>query len=272
MRADLHVHSTASDGTLSPSKLVLLALEAGVAVLALADHDSVEGIPEAVTAALGTPLTVIPAVELSSVAEDGRDVHILGYFIDTTDAVLLSTLSDLRAARVRRAEGMVAALSSAGFVVSLDDVRRFSSDGAMGRSHVARALVSAGHAETVSDAFNRFIGRGRPYYVSKDVRSPALAIQCIRDAGGIAVVAHPGVTRVDDLLDELSAAGLGGIEAYHGEHGDEQRVHYAAIAAARGLLATGGSDYHGPDAPNACLGSVVLPDEALRAFLAAGER
>jgi predicted metal-dependent phosphoesterase TrpH len=238
--------------------------------LALADHDSVEGISEANAAAFGTSVMMVPAVELSSVSKDGRDVHILGYFIDPADASLLSTLSDLRAARVRRAEAMVGALTSAGFVVSLDDVRRFSSDGAMGRSHVARALVSAGHAETVSDAFDRFIGRGRPYYVSKDVRSPALAIRCIRQAGGFAVVAHPGITHVDDLIEELIAAGLRGVEAYHAEHSHEQRAHYASLAAARGLLATGGSDYHGPDAPNASLGSVTMPDEALRSFMRAG--
>ncbi len=145
-----------------------------------------------------------------------------------------------------------------------------SEGGAVGRSHVARALVAAGHAESVADAFKRLIGRGRPFYVSKDVRSPQDAIRCIREAGGLAVVAHPGVSRLDHLIPELADAGLAGIEAYHADHSAQQRLHYAALAAEMGLLATGGSDFHGDAAPNPPLGSVDIPDEAISALLAAG--
>lgn len=269
MRADLHVHSTASDGTLSPTNLVELALAASLDVLAIADHDSVAGLAEATRAASGTCLSVIPAVELSSVAADGRDVHILGYFVRADDPHLLAHLADLRGARLRRAATMVERLAAAGYELTLDQVLELSDGGAVGRSHVARALVNAGHAATVHDAFEHLIGHGRPFYVAKDVRTPAEAIGCIREAGGLAVAAHPGVTGSDDLIAALVDDGLAGVEAYHADHTPEQRAHYAQLAARLGLLTTGGSDYHGPAAPNPPLGSVEVPAEAVRALLAA---
>ncbi|PKQ17310.1 MAG: hypothetical protein CVT67_00420 [Actinobacteria bacterium HGW-Actinobacteria-7] len=270
MRADLHVHSTASDGTLTPSELVEVATARQLDVLAIADHDSVEGLTEARTAASHTALKLIPAVELSSVTDSGRDVHILGYFIDPEDESLLLALESLRHARFRRAETMVSVLGAAGYPVPFEEVLAISAGGAVGRSHVARALVSAGHAETVTEAFERFIGRGRPFYVTKDVTSPAEAIARIRDAGGIAVVAHPGVSKVDDLLVGLVEVGLGGIEAYHADHSPEQRARYSELARSLGVLVSGGSDFHGPDAPNAGLGSVRIPDAAIDALLRAG--
>jgi len=272
MRADLHVHSTASDGSLRPAELVELALDCGLSVLAIADHDSVEGLPEALTAARGTGLTIVPAVELSSVASGGEDVHVLGYFVRPDDEHLLEHLSDMRAARYRRARTMVATLNEAGYHVTLDDVLALSHGGAVGRSHVARALVAAGHAENVADAFKRLIGRGSPFYVAKDVRSPQDAIACIRDAGGLAVIAHPGISGVDSLVRELAETGLSGVEAYHADHTADQRTRYAALAEELGLLVTGGSDYHGPAAPNPPLGSVEIPAAAVEAFLAADPR
>jgi hypothetical protein len=165
---------------------------------------------------------------------------------------------------------MVARLSAAGMAISLDEVLEMSAGGAVGRSHVARALVAAGHADSIAEAFTRFIGRGRPFYVAKDMRLPAQAIDCIRDSGGIAVIAHPGVSKVDDLLREMVEAGLQGIEAYHADHSVLQRNHYAAMSRGLGLLTTGGSDFHGPGAPNARLGEVDIPDEAVIALLQAG--
>lgn len=272
MRADLHVHSTASDGTLTPSQLVWLAVDADLSVLAISDHDSVEGIAEAKLAAAETKLTLIPAVELSTVTRDGRDVHLLGYFVDPDDPSLLDSLRDLREARLSRARSMVAGLNAAGMEISLDQVLEMSAGGAVGRSHVARALVSAGHADSIAEAFTRFIGRGRPFYVAKDMRSPEQAIDCIRDAGGIAVIAHPGVSKVDDLLREMVEAGLQGIEAYHADHSIQQRGHYADLSRGLGLLTTGGSDFHGPGAPNARLGAVDIPEEAIISFLQAGAK
>jgi hypothetical protein len=271
LRADLHVHSTASDGTLTPTEIVELALEKRLDVLAIADHDSVAGLDEALRAAKETTLTIVPALELSAVA-DGHDVHMLGYFVDHHDPELLVRLADMRQARLHRAEAMVTALRDAGHDVTIDAVLALSDGGAVGRSHVARALVDAGHADDIRDAFERLIGRGRPFYIGKDTRGPAEAIDVIRAAGGVAVVAHPGVSRLDPLIPSMLAEGLGGIEAYHADHSAEQREHYAEMARGAGALATGGSDYHGAAAPNPDLGSVPIPDDALAAFLAWGER
>lgn len=270
MKADLHVHSTASDGTLTPAELVTHARGQGVDVLAIADHDSVQGLPDAFQAAEEADILLVPAVELSAVVGI-HDVHVLGYFIDHTDAQLAGHLRDLREARMRRAQTMIEALADAGYEMSMADIAAIADGGTIGRSHVARALVVAGHASSVRDAFERLIGRDKPFYVSKDVRPPAEVVEMIVSSGGLAVVAHPGVSRIDDIIDELVDAGLGGIEAYHADHTPEQRARYAALAAQRGLLVTGGSDYHGPNAPNPEVGSVDLPKQAVQALLAWGE-
>jgi predicted metal-dependent phosphoesterase TrpH len=269
MKADLHVHSTASDGTLTPHQLVDLAISRGLSVLAIADHDSVEGVTAALDAARHTTLTLVPAVELSAVSGT-HDVHILGYWIRHDDAHLAAHLADLRDARRRRAAATVEALRRAGHEVGLNEVLALSEGGSVGRSHIARALVAGGHATDVADAFVRLIGRGKPFYVPKDVRSPQDVISLVRKAGGVAVLAHPGVSQLDDLIPELVEAGLGGIEAYHADHTAEQRDRYAHIAMEAGLLVTGGSDFHGPAAPNAALGSVDLPEDSIAAFLAWG--
>ncbi len=270
MRADLHVHSTASDGTSTPSELVAAALDSDLDVLAIADHDSVAGLAESARAALGTRLTLVPAVELSAVSADGLDVHILAYFVDPSDPGLIRALEELRAARFRRAESMVDALAGAGYEVTLDDVLALSDGGAVGRSHVARALVGSGAAESVSDAFRRLIGRGMPFYVPKDSRSPETVIAAVRGFGAIPVLAHPGVTQADPLVPSLVEAGLLGIEAYHADHTPAQREHYAAWARRLDLLVTGGTDFHGHAAPNPALGSIEIPPEAVEALLAAG--
>lgn len=275
MRFDLHTHTTASDGTLTPAELVRHAVESGVSVIAITDHDSVDGIEEALAEvsavrATGKSITLVPGVELSAV-DEGRDVHMLGFFVDHTDPALLTALADLRSARVERARTIVSALRTAGFDIDHEEVLALSDGGSVGRSHVARALVSRGHAADVSDAFRRLLGRGRPFYVPKHVRTPAEVLSTILDAGGIPVIAHPGVTGVDDLIPELIGKGLGGIEAYHSEHDDTQQSLYAGLAAAYGLLVTGGTDFHGPDAPNPPLGSILMPAELLdRLFEASG--
>jgi hypothetical protein len=271
MKADLHVHSTASDGTLAPHQLVQRALENGVDVLAIADHDSVDGLPEAMASAAAAGLTLIPAVELSAVS-DRRDTHLLAYFVDPASPVLAEQLIRLRASRLARAEAMVAALNEAGYHVALDEVLAISEGGAVGRSHIARALVDAGHAESVRHAFQTLIGRDRPFYVAKQAATPAEVIRGVRDLGAIPVLAHPGVTGGDDLIAPMIAAGLLGIEAYHADHTPEQVRQYAALAAENGLLVTGGTDFHGPEAPNPDVGAVTVPEAAVRALLAAGER
>lgn len=275
MRFDLHVHTTASDGTLTPSELVRSAAERELAALAITDHDSVEGVQEALDAAAALSsrcVTVIPAVELSAV-HGSTDVHILGYFIDHTDAVLTAHLADLRAARMRRAEAIVGALAAAGYDISLPEVLDLSDGGAVGRSHVARALVGRGQVEDVADAFRRLLGRGRPFYVPKDVRTPSEVISVVLDAGGVPVLAHPGVTKADDLIPTLAVEGLAGIEAFHTEHDPREQERYRRLAAEHGLITTGGTDYHGPAAPNPPLGAVDMPAHVLQdLFEAAGRQ
>ena len=268
LRADFHVHSRASDGALAPADLVRLALERDLDWLAITDHDTVAGLPEALSAASGTRLGLIPSVELSSAIGDD-DVHILAYHVDASDPALLEHLTVLREGRARRAERILAVLREAGLEIDPDVVPRPMDGGAIGRAHLARALVRAGHATDISDAFRRYIGRGKPYYVPKDTSSPQEVVALVLQLGAIPVLAHPGITAIDRLIPQLVEAGLRGIEAYHGEHTPEQCAHYESLARGLGLLVTGGSDFHGPSAPNAALGSIDLPDVDIEALVAA---
>lgn len=263
MTIDLHAHTTASDGTAAPEDVVRDALAAGVDVLAITDHDSVDGIDPAVAAASGTALVVVPGVELSAEVGTATDVHILGYFIDHRSPALLAELERLRLARLDRARLMVAALAEAGYDLTLDDVLVHARAGAVGRSHVARALTDAGCVESVEHAFRDLIGRDGPFFVRKRLLSGERAVAVIREAGGVAVIAHPGVTRADQVIPSLIAAGMGGIEAYHAEHTRSDRDRYAAMARRLGLVATGGSDHHGPGTRSAALGSGGTPDAAV---------
>lgn len=269
MKADLHVHSTASDGTLTPTQLVDRAHANGVSVLALSDHDSVNGIAEARVAARRAGMTLIEAVELSA-ASDGRDVHVLAYFVDPSSQDLRTLLGNLRSDRHSRAEAMVSALNEAGYRISFDDVLSAAAGGSIGRSHIARALVEAGHAASVRQAFESLIGRDRPFYRAKQTASPEDVVAGIRRLGAIPVIAHPGVTGAHDLIAGMTSAGLLGIEAYHADHTPDQVACYAALAEELGLLTTGGSDFHGPGAPNPDIGSFALPPESVAALLAAG--
>lgn len=270
-RIDLHVHSTASDGRLAPGELADHAARRGVGVIALTDHDSVEGVAACREACADADVEFVPGVELSADA-DGRDVHILGYFIDPDDDVLLTRLAQLRGRRLERTERMVRALNEAGYDVTLEDVLAQAGEGAVGRSHVARALVDREHAHDLRDAFVRFIGVRGPFYVRKDNPSPADVIATIRAAGGVPVIAHAAVSKVEDLIEPLAHAGLGGIEAYHSEHTPQDAARLAATAAGLGLIVTGGTDYHGPDGPNPDLGDIEIPDGVYEGLLAAAGR
>ena len=271
MRSDLHVHSTASDGTLTPRALLALARHNDVEVLALADHDSVAGLDEARGAALDFDVNLVPAVELSA-TDDGRDVHVLAYHIDSENPEVGELLSTAREARIRRAQTMVAALREGGLDIDLEDVYAISGAATLGRSHVARALVARGHATSVTDAFSRLIGHDRPFYVPKPSRPSHEVITTVRRLGAVPVLAHPGITKVDDLIPSMVASGLLGIEAYHADHDASTRARYARLAAQLGLIATGGTDYHGPDSPNPDLGSVDVPADQVRRLLRLGVR
>lgn len=265
MTIDLHVHTTASDGLVTPAGIVAQALDVGLRVISITDHDSVAGIDEARKAAHGTPLEVITGVELSVQAVDGADAHILGYFLDHEEPALLTALARLREARFDRATEMVARLRAAGHAVSLDEVLGYARGGAVGRVHVARALVSAGSVDAIEQAFALLIGRGGPFYVRKALFLPRQALDVIHGAGGVAILAHPGVSGEGPLIG-LIAEGLDGIEAYHAEHTPSQRDHFASVARRFGLVTTGGSDFHGPALRSAALGSGACPSSAVEAL------
>lgn len=262
---DLHVHTTASDGALTPRELVARAEKLGVFAIAVTDHDTVDAVSEALEASRDTSVLVIPGVELSAGVGE-RSVHILGYHIDHTDPALLRQLTELRAARVQRAERIVAALRADGFTIDLADVMDAANGGAVGRAHIAQLLVDAGHADSIPEAFSTLLGSKAPYYVPKPVASAAEVIGWIKSAGGVAVLAHPGLSAADDLVPSLVDAGIVGIEAYHGAHDQAAREHYSRLAERFGLVVTGGSDFHGDQHEGGELGSANVPSECVAAL------
>ena len=269
MRADLHVHTTASDGTLTPCQTVERAWRNGVDILAIADHDSIDGLVDARITARAHGILLVNAVELSANLL-GKDIHILGYFVEPCSHELAVCLSALRDARKKRACAIVEALAADGFGITIDDVTDISGTGAVGRSHIARALVEIGRVKSVKEAFEGLIGRGRPYYVAKESAPPSEVITQLRSLRAVPVVAHPGITGIEEDIPEMIQAGLLGIEAYHADHTPEQMKVYAGLAQRSGLLVTGGSDFHGPAGPNPDIGSVDVPESAVRSLLKAG--
>jgi hypothetical protein len=257
---DLHLHTTASDGRLAPTALVEAAAAAGLTTLAITDHDTVAGLPAAGEAARAYGLTVIAGIEITAV-DDGRDVHILGYFVDVADPALAEFLARQRADRRRRLDEIVARLAALGAPIVRPLPGESGDDAsAVGRPLVARALVEAGHAASIADAFDRFLGVGRPAFVPRRGPAPAEVIARIAAAGGLASLAHPGKTGRDDLIAAMVDAGLAAVEVHHPDHTAADRARYSQIARDRRLLVTGGSDYHGPDSGRAdALGRVTLP-------------
>jgi len=228
--------------------LVEEAASRGVRILALTDHDTVAGINEARVAGERLGVEIIPGVELSAALPTGGEVHLLGYFVEIDDPGLLAQLAGYARARAERMERMVDRLSRIGAPVALERVREIAGHGTVGRPHLGRALVEAGYAEDLSDAFDRYIGGGKPAFVPRPRVDPRDAIALLRAAGGVPVLAHPFSTRgVESVLDRLVPAGLAGMEVDYGEYSPEDRETLREIATRRGLIATGGSDYHGPD-------------------------
>jgi predicted metal-dependent phosphoesterase TrpH len=239
-----------------------------VRVLALTDHDTVAGIPEARTAGGRLGIKVVPGVELSTSLGHGGEIHLLGYFVDIDDPALLERLAGYAHARAERMERMIDRLLRVGAPVDPDRVREIAGHGTVGRPHLGRALVEAGHALNLSDAFDRYIGGGKPAYVPRPRVDPADAIALVRAAGGVPVLAHPfSAGGVESVLDRLVPAGLAGMEVDYGEYSPADRETLRQIANRRGLIATGGSDYHGPDLRAAReLGSAPVPMEAVEAL------
>jgi 3',5'-nucleoside bisphosphate phosphatase len=257
---DLHLHTTASDGRLAPHELVELATAAGLRVMAVTDHDTTASVAEVQAFACARGLEAVAGIEITSVL-NGRDVHMLAYFIDIADAAFQRFLAAQRAARIARLEAIGARLAELGMPVKLDAalaLARLQSSVSVGRPHVARAMVAAGHAKDVHDAFDRWIGANRPAFVPRVGPPPEEVVAIVHAAGGLASVAHPGRTQIDDHLGPLHEAGLDAIEVYHSQHDAAAVDKYAEMARDLGLLVTGGSDFHDPATESP--GAVTLPD------------
>lgn len=250
---DLHIHSTMSDGTLSPREFVREAAQKGLCAVALTDHDSVEGVREAQNAAAGTDLEVITGVELS--VYDDREMHILGYGIQPEHPALQQFLRRMKDSRAERVRAIVRCLAKDGFDIAADEVFGRAAHMA-GRVHIAQCLLEKGYIRSVGEAFERFIGEGKPYYVPRRQIRPQEAIAAIHEAGGLAVLAHPYFLHRDDTLAELleGLTELDGLECHYPRHTREQRELYRELARRFGLLETGGSDFHGANRPEAKLG------------------
>lgn len=257
MPADLHAHTTSSDGALSPEALVALAVERGLSTLAITDHDAVDAVAPA-RAAAPPGLTILAGAELSCRVGE-REAHILAYGMDLDHAGFRAALARYAAAREARAREMVEALGRHGVVLDFEDVRRLSG-GTIARPHVARAIVDAGHAATIDEAFARWIGRHAPAFVDKPRVDPREACELVRAAGGVPGLAHPGTFRRDDLIPALVEAGMLALEVRHTEHSAAGARHYEAMAESLGLVPTGGSDFHGTPGHRSRLGTPAVPD------------
>jgi predicted metal-dependent phosphoesterase TrpH len=258
---DLHLHSTASDGTSAPEVVVLAARDAGLRALALTDHDTVEGIATARDAAKAAGLELVPGVELS--AYEGTDeVHILGLHIVQLDA-MRDSLAVFREARRERAAGIVRLLNGLGVRITFDDVLAVAGDAAMGRPHVARAMVENGWAMDLRDAFDRYLGAGRPAYLDKRRVSIPEAIELIHQCGGIAVLAHPGPESTHERIERLAAMGLDGLEVIHPSHSADDRARLLSLTKHLNLVPSGGSDSHGSADGTRVVGAMKVPGEWL---------
>ena len=268
---DLHIHTTASDGTLTPEQIVHMATDSGFGAIAITDHDSVSGLEQALETAEQTACEVVPGVELS-LTVDGVDLHLLGYYIDWTYAPLLERLESFRTVRAERAEKMVRNLNRLGISLSFEDVRNIAGSGAIGRPHVAEALVQAGVVHSTNEAFQKYIGYNGPAYEPKFKMSPTEGIALIRSAGGIAVLAHPATVRRDALIPQFIAQGLQGLEVIHPDHNETTTQHYTNLARKLGLVMTGGSDFHGPGSSMSSLGEYTIPSAWLADLKALRDR
>lgn len=264
-RVDLHIHSTTSDGVFTPSEVVLLALERGLKVIALTDHDTLGGVAEARQASLGTGLEVIAGLEVNSEGGWG-DLHFLGYYVDPENGPLRERLRAIQDVRVERAHGMVERLRDLGVAMEWEAVRALAGGHSVGRPHVAQALLDRGYVRTLQEAFDRFVGTDGPAYVPRLRLTPPQVIQMIAEAGGVPVIAHPAhsgpaaVQRIPEFVEY----GLRGVEVFYPHHSPQEVEMLLELCRACGLLATGGSDFHGSGVEGGtALGGVYVPLECV---------
>jgi predicted metal-dependent phosphoesterase TrpH len=265
-RVDLHLHTTYSDGRLTPGELIQIAAEQGIGIIAITDHDTVNGIEPALLAAECFPyVTVIPGVELNTDVNNG-EVHILGYFIDYKNEHLLSNLEILRNTRKSRAQKMLDKLEELGVHIQWERILELADGGSVGRPHIAQALYEKQHVETLQDAFERYIGRNGPAYAERERLSPIEAVELITKAGGLPVMAHPANNQdLEQMIIDLKPSGLVGIEVYYDNYDKETRERLRRLADKYDLIATGGSDFHGfEDDHETPLGDARVPFECFQ--------
>jgi hypothetical protein len=264
VRIDLHTHSRASDGEFTPAEVAARARAAGLGVWGLCDHDTVAGLAEARAAADAQGLRLVPGIELSAFL-DAKEIHLLGHFIDPSHPSLREFEDFLAARRRMRMHEIVAKLAPLGVAIRVEDIEKWSGGKTIGRPHVARAIVETGAVATVKEAFDRYLGEGRPAYVQRYRLEAEAALRLVREAGGTTTVAHPGVSKLERRdLQRLRAAGVDGLEVHHVDHVPSQREKYLRIAEELELVPTAGSDYHGVNvAPDRKLGDVTMPADDL---------
>lgn len=272
MRADFHLHTHHSDGTWSPEDLVEHAVKIKLTHIALTDHDTTDGIDEALEAAANR-VEIIPGVEINTIRrfDDGthQDIHILGYFINKKNTDLQRLLKQQRDARITHIEIMVQRLEAAGYPLKLEMIRKCAGLGAIGKGHITQAMVDCGMATDLMDAYKKFVCKESPFYVRRESASPEEAIRAINSAGGFASIAHPG--KSPDMLDyilSLKACGLRGVEAFHRMHSVNLVRQYIRFANRNALIVTGGSDCHGPYKEySSTAGSISMPKDIIKKFL-----
>jgi predicted metal-dependent phosphoesterase TrpH len=266
--ADLHLHTQFSDGTFTPEELVQHAQKHGLACIAVTDHDTVEGCARAAAACAAVKMEFISGAELTAEHED-TEVHILGYFLDTQNNVLLDRIGKFQAVRQNRINEMCAALNKLGIPLKAESVFALANCKSPGRPHVARALVKEKLVGNLDEAFERFLKKGRPAWVPKTKMSALEGVELIHQAGGLAVMAHPGLNRTDEIIPDLVDAGLDGIECFHTKHSTVMAERYLEFAEKYDLLVTGGSDCHGFSKKAPLIGTVKLPYEHVERLYAA---
>jgi len=258
--ADLHLHTKYSDGTFSPEELVLHAQQHGLACIALTDHDTVEGCAPTAAACAAVRMEFIPGTELTAEHQD-VEVHILGFFLDIENKTLLKRIAKFQSVRQNRINEMVAALNKLGIPLKAESVFALANCKSPGRPHVARALVKEKLIGSLDEAFEKYLKKGRPAWVPKTKMSAAEGVELIHQAGGLAVMAHPGLNRTDEIIPDLVDAGLDGIECFHTKHSTAMSERYLELADKYDLLVTGGSDCHGYSKAKPLIGTVKLPYE-----------
>ena len=269
--ADLHLHTQFSDGTFTPEELVLRAQQNGLACIAVTDHDSVEGCARAAAACAAVKMDFIPGAELTAEHAD-TEVHILGYFLDITDEEFLARIARFQVVRQNRIHEMVAALNQLGIPLKAESVFALANCKSPGRPHVARALVKEKLIGNLDEAFDKYLKKGRPAWVPKTKMSALEAVNLIHQAGGLAVIAHPGLNRTDEIIPDLVDAGMDGIECFHTKHSTVMSERYLEIADKYHLLVTGGSDCHGYSKKAPLIGTVKLPYEHVEQMKAARDK